>query len=226
MIRGPGSSSSGAGGCPPLTPVSTDAWLSALDRGERSIGVGARVAFDAAADAVQIDVERREPEVGCEDFAAPPRIKKPARFRACRRPRADRKNRVTAAKGGASEPFDTLPPDKAGGAVAVRRTLATTICRIADPTQVSRPRQLRDASTVRRFRPAHQRMVNRRHDGRASCLAPQSLKRPLPMEPQIHAPATWKGGRESGTKLTLGTVVKGPEPLTVASLRAPLRTAA
>ncbi len=50
----------------------------------------------------------------------------------------------------------------AGGAVAVRRTLASTICRIADPMQVARPRQLRDASTVMRFRPAHQSMINRR----------------------------------------------------------------
>ncbi len=47
--------------------------------------------------------------------------------------------------GGAGEPFDTLFPGKAGGTVAVRRTLACTICRIADPTQASRPRQLRDA---------------------------------------------------------------------------------
>ena len=38
-----------------------------------------------------------------------------------------------AAKGGASEPTDTLPPGNAGGAVAVRRTLASTICRVADP---------------------------------------------------------------------------------------------
>src|SRR5262249_32773915 len=55
--------------------------------------------------------------------------------------------------------------------------------RIADPTQVPRPRQLRDASTVMRFQPAHQRMINRRHDGRASCLARQSLKQLLPREP-------------------------------------------
>jgi hypothetical protein len=39
-------------------------------------------------------------------------------------------------------------PGEAGGTVAVRRTLASTICRIADPTQVPRPRQLRDVSTV------------------------------------------------------------------------------
>src|ERR1700724_4264430 len=101
-------------------------------------------------------------------------------------------------KGGAREPYDMRLPGKAGGAVAVRRTLATTICRIVDPTQVPRPRQLCDVSTVMRFRPAHQRMINRRHDGRASCPARQSPKRPLPMEPQIHAPATWKGGHESG----------------------------
>src|SRR4029077_1416015 len=104
---------------------------------------------------------------------------------------------VIASKGGASEPPDTLLPGKAGGTVAVRRTLANTICRSTDPTQVPRPRQLHDASTVMRFRPAHQRMINRRHDDRASCPARQSLKRPLPMEPQIHVPATWKGGHES-----------------------------
>jgi hypothetical protein len=104
-------------------------------------------------------------------------------------------------EGGASEPSDTLLPGKAGGAVAVRRTLATTICRVADPTQVARPRQLRDASTVMRFRPAHQSLINRRHDDRASCLARQSLNQLLPREPQIHAPATWKGGHESGIAL-------------------------
>ena len=37
-------------------------------------------------------------------------------------------------------------------------------------------------------------MINRRHDDRASCLARQRLKPLLPMEPRIHAPATWKGG--------------------------------
>jgi protein gp37 len=41
-----------------------------------------------------------------------------------------------------------------------------------------------------RFQPAHQRMINRRHDGRASCLARQGLNQPLPRKPQIHAPAT------------------------------------
>src|SRR5438132_14392125 len=54
---------------------------------------------------------------------------------------------MIAAKGGASEPPNMRLPGKAGGTVAVRRTLASTICRIADPTQVPRPRQLRDAST-------------------------------------------------------------------------------
>jgi hypothetical protein len=49
-----------------------------------------------------------------------------------------------------------LLPHKAGGAVAVWRTLAFTNCRVVDPTQVPRLRQLRDASTVIRFQPAHQ----------------------------------------------------------------------
>ena len=44
---------------------------------------------------------------------------------------------MIAFKGGASEPSDTLLPGKAGGAVAVRRTLASTICRIIDPTLAS-----------------------------------------------------------------------------------------
>jgi hypothetical protein len=112
---------------------------------------------------------------------------------------------VIASEGGASEPSNTLLPGKAGSAVAVRRTRATTICRVADPTQVPRPRQLRDASTVMRFRPAHQSMINRRHDDRASCLAWQSLNLLLPMEPRILTPATWKGGHESGENHTDGS---------------------
>jgi hypothetical protein len=115
---------------------------------------------------------------------------------------------VIASKGGASEPPNTLLLSKAGGAVAARRTLATTICRVADPTQVPRPRQLRDASTVMRFRPAHQRMINRRHDDRASCLAQHSLKHLLPTEPPIYAPATWKGGHESGLNDTNSTLLE------------------
>ena len=82
--------------------------------------------------------------------------------------------------------------------VVPRRTLASTIRRALGPTQVARPRQLRDASTVMRFQPAHQSMINRRHDDRASCPVRHSLKPLLPMEPRIHAPATWKGGHESG----------------------------
>jgi hypothetical protein len=101
-------------------------------------------------------------------------------------------------QGGASKPLDMLLPGKAGGTAAVRRTLAPTICRIADPTLVARPRQLRDASIVMRFRPAHQSMINRRHDGRASCPAQQSLMPLFPMEPRIYTPATWKGGNECG----------------------------
>jgi hypothetical protein len=77
---------------------------------------------------------------------------------------------VITSQGGAGEPTDTLFPGKAGSAVAVRRTLASTICRVADPTQVPRPRQLHDASTVIRFRPAHQSMINRRHNDRLPAL--------------------------------------------------------
>src|SRR6267142_314597 len=105
---------------------------------------------------------------------------------------------MIAAKGGASEPLNLGLPGKAGGAAAVRRTLASTICRIAVPTLVARPRQLRDVSMVMRFQPAHQSMINRRHDGRASCLAWYSPKQTLERKPRIYAPATWKGGHESG----------------------------
>jgi hypothetical protein len=84
---------------------------------------------------------------------------------------AERKKPVIASQGGASEPPNTLPARQDWGAAAFRRTLATTICRVDDPTPVSRPRQLCDVSTVMRFRPAHQSMINRRHDGCASCLA-------------------------------------------------------
>src|SRR5467141_699932 len=113
---------------------------------------------------------------------------------------------MIAAKGGASEPLNLGLPGKAGGAAAVRRTLASTICRIAVPTLVARPRQLRDVSTVMRFQPAHQSMINRRHDGRASCLAWYSPKQALERKPRIYAPATWKGGHESGENLTGGAL--------------------
>ena len=43
---------------------------------------------------------------------------------------ADRRKQVIASIGGASEPSDMRLPGKAGGAVAVRRTLASTICQI------------------------------------------------------------------------------------------------
>ena len=106
---------------------------------------------------------------------------------------------MSISQGGASEPADTLMLGKAGGAVAVRRTLATTICRIADPTLVARPRQLRDASTVMRFRPAHQSMINRRFNDRASCPARQNPKQALARKPRIHSPASGKSGHESGS---------------------------
>jgi len=111
---------------------------------------------------------------------------------------------VIASKGGASEPSDMLLPGKAGGAVAVRRTLACTICRIADPTQVPRPRQLHDAPTVMRFRSAHQSLINRRFDDRAPCRVRQSPERMLLEKPRIYSPATCKGGHESGPIVTPG----------------------
>ena len=128
---------------------------------------------------------------------------------ACRRRRADRNKRVIASKGGASEPRDMLLPGKAGGTAAVRRTLVSTICRITDPTLVARPRQLRDVSAVMRFQPAYQSMINRRHDGRASRFARQSLQQMLERKPRIYLPATCKGGHESGENLTLSTHTVG-----------------
>src|SRR5580704_10047316 len=110
-------------------------------------------------------------------------------------------------RGGASEPSNMRLPGKAGGAVAVRRTLASTICRVTDPTQVPRPRQLRDASTIMRFRPAHQSMINRRFNDRASCPVRHSLQPVLERKPPIYLPATWNGGHESGSNLTLGAHV-------------------
>ena len=94
------------------------------------------------------------------------------------------------------------------GTAAVRRTLLSTICRIADPTLVARPRQLRDASAVMRFQPAHQSMINRRHDGRASRLALQNLQKMLERKPRIYLPATCKGGHESGAILTDDTQIR------------------
>ena len=117
---------------------------------------------------------------------------------------------MSTAKGGASQPPNMRLPGKAGGAVAVRRTLASTICRIADPTQVPRPRQLRDASTVMRSRPAHQSMINRRFNDRASCPARQSPKPALARRPRIHSPASGKGGRES-VILIRPAVMFGPD---------------
>lgn len=107
---------------------------------------------------------------------------------------------MIAFKGGASEPSHVLLPGKAGRAVAVRRILASTICRIIDPTLVPRLRQLCDASTVMRFRPAHQSMINRRFDDRAPCRARQSLKGMLPRKPRMYLPATCKRGHESGSR--------------------------
>src|SRR6266576_1708691 len=110
---------------------------------------------------------------------------------------------MIAFKGGAGEPSDMRLPGKAGGAVAVRRTLASTICWITGPTQVPRPRQLRDASTVMRFRPAHQSVINRRHDDRDSCPARQNLEQALERKPRTRLPATWNGGHGSGVSRAL-----------------------
>src|SRR5258708_17358512 len=110
---------------------------------------------------------------------------------------------MRAAKGGASEPPNRRLPGKAGGTVAVRRTLASTICRIADPMQVPRPRQLRDVSAVMRFQPAHQSMINRRFNDRASCPARKSPKQALVRKPRIHSPASGRVGHVSRSLLAL-----------------------
>ena len=53
-----------------------------------------------------------------------------------------------------------------------------------------------------RSRPAHQSMINRRHDDCASCPARQSLKKALERKPRIDAPATYTGGHEIGHPLS------------------------
>src|SRR5271166_7018709 len=61
-------------GCDLLTPGLGSIPRSTVDRRQRGVGIGPRVAFDAAADAVQIEVEGGELDVGLEDFADPPDI--------------------------------------------------------------------------------------------------------------------------------------------------------
>src|SRR5438132_11201910 len=48
-----------------------------------------------------------------------------------------------------------------------------------------------------RFQPAHQSMINRRFNDRASCPARKSPKPALARKPPIHSPASGKGGHES-----------------------------
>jgi hypothetical protein len=68
-------SPSGEGfGCGLLSPGLGSSPRSTVDRRQRWVAVGARVAFDAAADAVQIEVEDGELDVGLEDLADPPWI--------------------------------------------------------------------------------------------------------------------------------------------------------
>ena len=49
--------------------------LAAVDWRQSGVGVGTGIALDAAADAVQVEVKGGELDVGCENFAEPPRIK-------------------------------------------------------------------------------------------------------------------------------------------------------
>ena len=51
---------------------------------------------------------------------------------------------------------------------------------------------------VMRFQPAHQSMINRRFDGCASSPARKSPGQALARKPPIHAPASGKGGHQSG----------------------------
>jgi hypothetical protein len=120
---------------------------------------------------------------------------------------------IAATARGASEPTDALFPGKAEGTVAVRRTLASTICRIADPTQVPRlaaaPRRIDGHAVPTRY----QSMINRRFDDRASRPARHSPKPALERKPQIHLPATW------GANATDGTVNKPAFPRVSTGLR-------
>jgi transposase InsO family protein len=63
-------------------------------------------------------------------------------------------------------------------------------------------------------------MINRRHDGRASCLARRSLKQLLLMKPRIYAPATWKGGHESEPIAGAGRLSDNGSPNTARETRA------
>jgi hypothetical protein len=68
-------SRSGEGaGCGLLSPGRGGIPRSLVDRRQSWVAVGARVAFDAAADAVQVEVEDGELNVGLEDLADPPWI--------------------------------------------------------------------------------------------------------------------------------------------------------
>ena len=68
-------SRSGEGaGCRLLSPGCGSVPRSAVDRRQRGVGIGPRIAFDAAADAVQMEVEGGELNVGLEDLADPPWI--------------------------------------------------------------------------------------------------------------------------------------------------------
>src|SRR5713101_8607125 len=60
-----------------------------------------------------------------------------------------------------------------------------------------------------RFRPAHQSMINRRFNDRASCPARKSPKQALVRKPRIHSPASGKGGHESGEKVVVRLALPG-----------------
>src|SRR5262245_44723842 len=117
---------------------------------------------------------------------------------------------MIAARGGASEPLNIAICGQGWG-----RGRGQENPRIhylpdhSDLTQVPRLRQLRDASTVMRFRPAHQSMINRRFNDRASCPARNSPKQVLARKPPIHSPASGKGGHESGSSLMWWTTPDG-----------------
>ena len=59
-----------------------------------------------------------------------------------------------------------------------------------DPTQAARPRQLRDASTVMRFRPAHQSMINRRFTTAPPALPSSGHANSLTSKPRNSSPAS------------------------------------
>jgi hypothetical protein len=65
-------------------------------------------------------------------------------------------------------------------------------------------------------------MINRRFNDRASCPARHSLKQTLERKPRTRLPATWNGGHESGSILTLDTLPRVRSGATTVHLLIPV----